>query len=117
MRALVIVVIAGLMAACAADPARVQAVAEQESSRLEKASKPLSSFAEFELRPMTFTDGIMQEEGKLEEAAAKLNEALAINQDYALAHSALAVVLQRLGRHEDAIAHAQRRESSSSTRR
>ncbi len=68
MRSLIVVVVVGLLAACAADPARVQAVAEQESSRLEKASKPLSSFAEFELRPMTFTDGIMQEEGKLEEA-------------------------------------------------
>ena len=68
MRALIIVVVAGFMAACAADPAKVQAVAEQESSRLEKAAKPLSGFAEFELRPLTFTDGIMREEGKLEEA-------------------------------------------------
>ncbi|MCA9236409.1 MAG: tetratricopeptide repeat protein [Planctomycetales bacterium] len=46
--------------------------------------------------------------GKLEEAAAKLNEALAEDDSYALAHSALAVVLQRLGKHDEAIQHAQR---------
>lgn len=50
----------------------------------------------------------LKDEGKLEEAAAKLNEALAAEPDYALAHSALAVVLQKLGRHDEAIAHAQK---------
>jgi tetratricopeptide (TPR) repeat protein len=46
--------------------------------------------------------------GKLDEAVAKLNESLASDANYALAHSALAVVLQKLGRHEEAIQHAQR---------
>lgn len=47
-------------------------------------------------------------EGKLDDAVAKLEEALSIDENYALAHSALAVVLQRLGRHEEAIQHAVR---------
>jgi tetratricopeptide (TPR) repeat protein len=46
--------------------------------------------------------------GNLEEAAAKLEAALAHNEEYALAHSALAVILQRMGKHEEAITHAQR---------
>jgi len=50
----------------------------------------------------------LKDAGKLEEAAAKLNEALAVDDNFALAHSALAVVLQKLGRHEEAIQHAQR---------
>lgn len=50
----------------------------------------------------------LKAEGKLEEAAAKLEELLAIDADYALAHSALAVVQQRLGKHDEAIKHAVR---------
>lgn len=50
----------------------------------------------------------LKDGGKLEEAAAKLDAALAIDPNYALAHSALAVVLQKLGRHEEAIEHAQK---------
>jgi Flp pilus assembly protein TadD len=50
----------------------------------------------------------LKDEGKLEEAVAKLQEALKLDSNYALAHSALAVVLQKLGRHEDAIQHARK---------
>ena len=50
----------------------------------------------------------LKNNGQLEEAAAKLNEALAADESYALAHSALAVVLQRLGKHEEAVKHAAR---------
>ena len=50
----------------------------------------------------------LKEEGKLDEAVAKLREALGIDETYALAHAALAVVLQRLGEHEQALKHAQR---------
>ena len=50
----------------------------------------------------------LKDEGKLEESAAKLQEAIAADSNYALAHSALAVVLQKLGRHEEAIQHARR---------
>jgi tetratricopeptide (TPR) repeat protein len=48
----------------------------------------------------------LKAEGRLDDAVAKLNDALAVDDTYALAHSALAVILQRLGRHEDAIRHA-----------
>jgi Flp pilus assembly protein TadD len=50
----------------------------------------------------------LKAEGDLDGAAAKLKEALSKDESYALAHSALAVVLQRLGQHEAAIQHAQR---------
>lgn len=50
----------------------------------------------------------LKEQGDLEGAAAKLQEALAADDNYALAHAALAVVQQRRGQHEDAITHAQR---------
>jgi tetratricopeptide (TPR) repeat protein len=50
----------------------------------------------------------LKDAGKLDEALAKLNEAVAADANYALAHSALAVVLQKLGRHDEAIEHAQK---------
>ena len=50
----------------------------------------------------------LKAEGKLDEAVAKLEQALAIDEQYALAHSALAVVLQRQDKHEAAVKHAQR---------
>jgi Flp pilus assembly protein TadD len=50
----------------------------------------------------------LKDVGQLDEAAAKLQEAVAADPSYALAHSGLAVVFQRLGRHEEAIAHARR---------
>jgi tetratricopeptide (TPR) repeat protein len=46
--------------------------------------------------------------GDLAGAAEKLQAALAADADYALAHSALAVVFQRLGKHQEAIEHAQK---------
>lgn len=48
----------------------------------------------------------LKDDGKNEEAVAKLQEALAVDPGYALAHSALAVVLTRLKRHDEAVAHA-----------
>ncbi len=50
----------------------------------------------------------LKDAGKLDEAATKLNEALAAEANFGLAHAALAVVMQKLGRHEDAIQHAQK---------
>jgi Flp pilus assembly protein TadD len=47
----------------------------------------------------------LKDQGKLEEAIAKLNEALQVDPNYALAHSALAVVYGRLGTHDEAIRH------------
>lgn len=46
--------------------------------------------------------------GDLPAAVEKLQAAIAIDGKYALAHSALAVVLQRLGKHEEAILAAQK---------
>jgi len=57
-----------LLTACAADPAKIQQVAEEEAERLQAPSKQLSSFAEYELKSMTFDDAIKAEKGKLEEA-------------------------------------------------
>jgi tetratricopeptide (TPR) repeat protein len=48
----------------------------------------------------------LKDEGKLEEAAGKFQEALQIDPNFALAHSALAVVLQRAGKHDEALQHA-----------
>lgn len=50
----------------------------------------------------------LKADGKLEEAVAKYEEALTTDPGYALAHSALAVTLQRLGKHEEAIAHGEK---------
>ena len=50
----------------------------------------------------------LKEEGKLEEAIAKYSEALEADPTYALAHSAMAVVYGRLGKHEEAVQHAER---------
>ena len=48
----------------------------------------------------------LKSEGKLEEAAAKLQEALELDPSYNLAHSALAVLCGKLGNHDAAIEHA-----------
>ena len=48
----------------------------------------------------------LREAGKLEEAVAKYQEILAQDAGYALAHSALSVVLTKLGRHQEAVNHA-----------
>jgi tetratricopeptide (TPR) repeat protein len=50
----------------------------------------------------------LKDEGQLEQAAVKFNESLAADPNYALAHSALAVVLQKLSRHEEALEHARK---------
>ncbi len=48
----------------------------------------------------------LREEGKLEESQAKLAEIIKIDETYALAHSAMAIVLEKQGQHEQAIRHA-----------
>ena len=47
----------------------------------------------------------LKESGQLEEAVAKFQQIVAQDPNYALAHSALAVVLTKLGRHNEAIQH------------
>jgi Flp pilus assembly protein TadD len=47
----------------------------------------------------------LKEAGQLDGAVAKLNELLAQDPGYTLAHSALAVILGRLKRHDEAVQH------------
>lgn len=49
----------------------------------------------------------LRSEGKLDEAAAGFRQLVEREPGYALAHSALAVVYTELGRHDDAVRHAQ----------
>lgn len=55
------------LAGCAADPAKVEAVADEEAQRLAAPSQKLSTFADFRLDPMTFSTAIQNEGGKMEE--------------------------------------------------
>ena len=48
----------------------------------------------------------LQQEGKLEEAVAALQQIVADASDFALAHAALSVFYGRLNRHDDAVVHA-----------
>lgn len=50
----------------------------------------------------------LQQQGKLEEAVAKLEELRGESPDYALAHSALSVYYGKLGRHDEAVTEAKR---------
>ena len=50
----------------------------------------------------------LKQEGDLEAAAAKLAEVIEADPAYTLAYSTAAVVLQKLERHDEAIAHAQK---------
>jgi tetratricopeptide (TPR) repeat protein len=50
----------------------------------------------------------LKDQGQLDAAIGKLNELLAQDDAYALAHAALAVMYGKSGRHEDAIRHGQR---------
>ncbi len=50
----------------------------------------------------------LKDEGKYAEAAAQLEQALQQDEGHVLSHLALAVVYGKLGRHEEAVQHAQR---------
>jgi len=50
----------------------------------------------------------LKADGKLEEAVAKLYEAIEADPTYSLAHAGLAVILQRLGKHDEAIEHGKK---------
>lgn len=50
----------------------------------------------------------LKEAGELEQAIAKYQEILAQDENHALTHAALGVVLGKVGRHEEAVEHARR---------
>jgi len=50
----------------------------------------------------------LQQEGKMEEAIDKLQQLLAANPNYALAHSALSVFYSRQDQHDKALEHAEK---------
>jgi hypothetical protein len=68
MKTISVILIAGLLTACAADPAKVEAVAEDEAARLQPPTRLLSTFNSFELQEMTLGESVQAEEGKIEEA-------------------------------------------------
>jgi tetratricopeptide (TPR) repeat protein len=50
----------------------------------------------------------LKDEGKYEEAIARLTQLLDEDADYTLAHLALAVLYGKVGRHEEAVEHGRR---------
>jgi len=67
MRIISLILVAGLLTACAADPAKIEAVAVDEAARLQPPSRLLSTFKTFELQEMTFGEAIKLEEKKMAE--------------------------------------------------
>lgn len=50
----------------------------------------------------------LKDDGKYDEAVAKLNEVLEQDEAHVLSHLALAVLYGKIGQHEDAVKHGQR---------
>ena len=50
----------------------------------------------------------LKDNGQLDEAIAKLNEALEIDANHVISHLALAVLYGRVNKHEDAVRHGQK---------
>lgn len=62
-----ILLVALIVAGCAASPENLKTVAVSEASRLARPSKPLSSFATHELKPMTFSAEVAERPEKVEQ--------------------------------------------------
>ena len=65
---LVTCVLAVLVAGCAANPATLESVARTEAARMAVPSRNFSSFAAYELRPMSLSPAVRVENGKVEKA-------------------------------------------------
>ena len=57
-----------ILTACAADPEKLNSVAEQEVTRLAPPSKPLSAFSDYELKPFVLWPEVASEAEKIREA-------------------------------------------------
>jgi len=56
------------LAGCAADPAKLNAVAVEKSGRLAKPSKPFSAFFSYELKQFVLSDEVKIEADKVKQA-------------------------------------------------
>jgi len=57
-----------VLAGCAANPEKVATVAQEQSARMVPTSEPLSAFSTFELQPMTLSDAVSADSGKVKQA-------------------------------------------------
>lgn len=65
MKRIAICLLVMLVAGCASDPARMKKVVQEESQRLAKPSRPLSSFGRFELNTMLLSEAVTAEADKV----------------------------------------------------
>lgn len=68
-----------ILAGCAATPEALDSVAKTESARMAAPTRPFSTFASFELKPMVLSPAVSSEPGKVEaarELEAKLRQKL-----------------------------------------
>jgi hypothetical protein len=65
MKRITICLLAMLVVGCAADPVKMNQVAQEESQRLAKPSKPLSSYGRFELNTMQLAEAVTDKADKV----------------------------------------------------
>ncbi|NKB56503.1 MAG: hypothetical protein GKS00_09220 [Alphaproteobacteria bacterium] len=73
MEKLSILILLIFIAACSPKPAKLNAVAVQESSHLAKPTKPFSAFSTYELRPFVLSSEV-RDSGKKRKHAVKLEK-------------------------------------------
>lgn len=65
MKRIVVCLLVLFVMGCAADPVKLNQVAQEESQRMAKPSRPLSSFGRFEFNTMLLADSVAAEEDKI----------------------------------------------------
>jgi hypothetical protein len=68
MKLLMLILSGVLLVSCAADPAKLNAVAKQEASRLAPPSKPFSAFSGYKLKPFVYSAEVQSSPDKVEQA-------------------------------------------------
>lgn len=71
----IVLVLCIILSGCAANPQKLELVGKTESARLAPPTKPFSSFANYELRPMVLSPAVQGEPGKVK-AAGELENTL-----------------------------------------